>query len=84
MSTSYPSIPVNDNTWRDVINGSIAGKKVMLQNIRHVGVVEVYIGGASAPLETEYGTRLQTFDAIEVTTDHIYVRGVGRLAVLEL
>lgn len=83
MATSYPMMTVSQG-WVDLCaeNATLIDKKIMIQN-RSNGEIWIYFGGATEPTSANDGIELRSGEALEGTSDHIWARGSGVIALLE-
>lgn len=84
MAQSFPDL-VLTGAWQDicVTTGytAIAGSVATVQ-AKGNGLVSIYFGGASAP-GADDGVQLSRGQGVTGTSTHIWVKGEGRVAVLQ-
>lgn len=83
MAVSYPDYTATDQ-WTDLVTipayAGIAGQRTMLQN-KGIQRTLVYFGGAAAPTGAGFGTRLAAEVSVTGTSDHVWVKGEGPVAI---
>lgn len=84
MALSFPDFEANDG-WQDVAiqpgYAGVANQQVTIQN-KGVRRALVYFGGAVAPTGAGFGAKLAIDGSVTGTSDHIWVKGGGPIAVL--
>jgi hypothetical protein len=83
MAKSYPDF-IMTGSWQDIAAATgyttIANQKVTIQQKSGFSML-VFMGGASAPGEKD-GIAMTRAKAVTGTSDHFWVKGKGRAAVL--
>lgn len=83
MAKSYPDFQMT-GAWQDIAAASgyaeIIGQKVTIQSKSSSSML-VFIGGSSAPATSD-GIALPLSVSVTGTSDHFWVKGTGRAAVM--
>ncbi len=83
MSQHFTDFPATDE-WQDIAAGAayagVINQTVTIQN-KGIRRALVWFGGAAAPADAGAGAYLSINDAISGTSDHIWVKGRGALAI---
>ena len=85
MAQNFPDVEVKTD-WVDILTlpgfEALAGQRVSVQAVSVPSTpIKVYLGGAAAPAG-DWGNRLVLHASVTGTTDHIWVKGRGSVAVL--
>lgn len=84
MAQSFDDLTLEDE-WRDIAASEyypeVAGQRVTIQ-YKGGPIVRIYIGGVSAPSNEGFGIILDQGQSVTGTSDHFWVRGAGKVAIL--